>query len=151
MTLKAKTASLAAGIALMAAPALAYAAGQQPSTTPPGYNGTTNPGTTHVPATTPPDNNGADNPGTSHVPSNAQARALGAKECQQFKTNFKTNKSAFGKCISAVAKSLRSDSTPAEACKAKRLSRVRHDGQSRSDFKACVLAATKANKAASES
>lgn len=164
--LRSKTAALATGVALIAVPAVASAAGQQPTSTPPGYNGSSNPGTQYQPASTPPSydgsNNpgaenqpapnydGSNNPGTAHVPTNSQARALGVKECQQYKTNFKSNRSAFGRCISAVAMSLRSDKTPAQACKDKRLSRTRHDGQARSDFKACVLAAAKAQKAESQ-
>ena len=124
MSARAKIAAGMASAALIAVPALAEAAGNRPSTVPPGHSGA--------------------NHGTTHTPSNSQARALGVKECQQFKTNFKTNRSAFGKCISAVAHSLRTGSSPAQSCSDKRLSRTRHDGQARSDWKACVLAATKA-------
>ena len=142
MNARAKTATITAGLALMAAPA--FAAGQQPASTPPGYNAGDNPGIANQPTSTPPGYNGQNNPGSSHAPTRAEARALGRSECQEFKTNFKENRSAFGRCIAAVASALRSDATPAQACKDKRLSRTRHDGQSRSDFRACVLAASRA-------
>jgi hypothetical protein len=159
MSIKIKTAAVTAGFALMAVPA--YGAGQQPTSTPPGYNGSTNPGTQYQPTSTPPGYNGSTNPGTQNqpgfngstnsstpnTPSQSQARALGVKECQSFKTNFKDNKQAFGKCIAAVAQSIHSNTTPAQACSSKRLSKSKHDGQARSDFKACVLAATKAQHA----
>ena len=151
------TAALTAGVALVAVPA--YGAGQQPSSTPPGYNGTTNPGTQYQPTTTPPGYNGSTNPGTTQAattstdgntsePSNDHALAV--QQCASFKTNFKVNKSAFGKCVSAVELSLRTNTSATQACRSVRLSHTRHDKQARSDFRACVLAAKKANHAQSQ-
>jgi hypothetical protein len=101
-------------------------------------DGTDNPGTELRTATTPVQPTVENNPGLSRE----DARALGRKECQQFKTNFKQNRSAFGKCIAAVAMDLRNENVSArEACNAKGLSHQRRDGQVRSNFKACVLAA----------
>jgi hypothetical protein len=94
------------------------------------FDGSDNPGTALKPETTPVQPTVEDNPG------------LTRKECQQFKTNFKENKQAFGKCIAAVAMDLRNEDVSArEACDAKGLSHQRRDGQVRSNFKACVLAA----------
>jgi hypothetical protein len=138
-------AALTAGAAVVAVPA--YGAGQ-PSSTPPGYNGTTNPGTEHVPTTNPAatnTNTGTD--GNTSEPSNAHALAV--QQCAAQKTNFKENKSAFGKCVSAVELSLRTHSSASTACKSVRLSHTRHDKQARSDFKACILAAKHASHAAS--
>lgn len=162
MNFKTKTATLTAGLALMAAPA--FAAGEQPSTIPPGYTSESNPGTEYQPTEVPPsydgDTNpgtesspgydGQNNPGTAHVPTRAEARAIGREQCAGFKSNFKTNRSAFGRCVAAVASALRSDDTPAQACEAKRLSRTRRDGQARSDFRACVRAARNAEEEQSQ-
>jgi hypothetical protein len=102
------------------------------------FDGSDNPGTALKPETTPVQPTVEDNPGLTRE----EARALGRKECQQFKTNFKENKQAFGKCIAAVAMDLRNEDVSArEACDAKGLSHQRRDGQVRSNFKACVLAA----------
>jgi hypothetical protein len=107
-------------------------------------DGTDNPGTT-VREGAP--YSGDDNPGLTR----AEGRALGREECQQFKTNFDENRSAFGKCIAAVAKSLQDDNVSArKSCAATGLSRKRLEGQRRSNFSACVLAATRAAKAARE-
>jgi hypothetical protein len=99
------------------------------------FDGTDNPGTTiHEGAPY----SGDDNPGLRRE----EARALGRKECQQFKSNFNENKQAFGKCIAAIAMDLRNEDVSArEACNAKALSHQRRDDQVRSNFKACVLAA----------
>ena len=159
MHFRTKTAVLTAGLALVAVPA--YGAGQQPSSTPPGYDGSTNPGTQYQPTTIPPGYNGTSNPGTQNANTNASGpnandgntsqpsnpHALAVQQCEGQKTNFKENKSAFGKCVSAVQLSLISNKSAKQACASKRLSRTRHDGQARSDFKACVLAATKAQHA----
>src|SRR5215213_5573408 len=106
------------------------------------FDGSDNPGTTEFkPETTPVQPTVEDNPGLSRT----EARALGRKECQQLKLNFKENKQAFGKCIAAVAMDLRNEDVSArEACDAKGLSHQRRDGQVRSNFKACVLAAHRA-------
>jgi hypothetical protein len=168
MALTAKTAAIAAALTLTAAPAFAidgtdnpgtsYQQTYQPSGTP---DQTSNPGTSHQPAGTPTQ---GDTPGTSHQdgapysgdnnpgttqqpPTPSQARALGRNSCAEFKTNFKQNRSAFGKCIAAVAKALRNDNASAKAvCDASNLTRKRLDGQKRSDFKACALAVAKARK-----
>ena len=79
-----------------------------------------------------------------------EARALGRQECQEFKLNFGDNKSQFGKCVAAVAKSLRQQGVSArEACGQSGLSRKPAEGEKRSDFSACVLAAKEANQQAS--
>lgn len=151
MRIKTSIAALTAGVALVAVPA--YGAGEQPSTTPPGYDGTTNPGTTYEPTSVPPSYDGTTNPGTTQVQTNAGANdtneptnphALAVQQCAQYKTNFKENRSAFGRCVAAVQTTLKGTSSPSQACRSKRLSKTRHDGQARSDYRACVLAATKA-------
>jgi hypothetical protein len=158
MSFRIKTAALTAGLALVAVPA--YGAGQQPTATPPGYNGSNNPGTQQQPTTVPPGYNGTSNPGTQNANTNASGpngnagntsqpsnpHALAVQQCAAEKTNFKENKSAFGKCVSAVQLSLITNASPSQACRSKRLSRTKHDGQARSDFKACVLAARKAQQ-----
>ena len=131
------------GAAVVAVPA--YGAGQQPSSTPPGYNGTTNPGTQHAPTTTPPTTPQSTNSTDGNTSEPSNAHALAVQQCAAQKTNFKVNKSAFGKCVSAVELSLRTHSSATQACKSVRLSHTRHDKQARSDFRACILAATKAN------
>lgn len=130
---KARTlAAVIAALAVTASPALA----QAPEGTP---DGTNNPGAGHRPEGTP---NGTDNPGTAHRPSRTEARALGREQCQEFKTNFSENRSAFGKCIAAVARVLRSNVAPGRACAGQ--NRRRQEGQRRSDFSACVQAAARA-------
>ncbi len=79
MTFKTKTLGLAVALSLMAAPALA-----------------SHDGTGHVPENTPPGYSGNQNPGTENGLSRSEARALGRKECQQFKRNFSENRSQFG-------------------------------------------------------
>jgi hypothetical protein len=149
MRLTTRTAALAAALATMATPALAYGPDDNPGSSfrPDGTpNGTDNPGAGHRPDGTPPSPGGTTNPGAEHRPTRAQARAIGREECQEFKRNFRENRSAFGRCVAAVARSVRSDATPARACREQRLSRERHDGQARSDFRACVLAAARAQR-----
>jgi|SRR5215212_11351229 len=96
---------------------------------------------------------GTDNPGAEHKAdglSRAEARAIGRDECSEFKTNFGENKQQFGECVAAVAKSLRQEGVSArEACRATDLSRKPAEGEHRSDFSACVLAAKEANEEAS--
>ena len=90
------------------------------------------------------DNPGADNKeaGADNGLSREEARAIGREECSEFKTNFGDNKQQFGKCVAAVAMAIRQEGVSArEACNAKDLSHERKDGEVRSDFKACVLAA----------
>ena len=144
-----RTAAVVAGMALAAVPA--YGAAGPPSSTPPGYDGSTNPGTQHQPASIPPQqantNGGAANTNAGNTSQPSSPHALAVQQCASFKTNFKVNKNAFGKCVAAVQQSLISNTSPTQACKSERLSRTRHDKQARSDFKACVLAATKAQRA----
>ncbi len=124
----AKTAAVAAALGLMAVPAAASGpSGHQPETTPPGYSAT-------------------DNPGSEHRASKGEARAIGRDQCGEFKQNFSENRSQFGKCVSAVAKTLRRDMSPREACQG--LSRKPADSETRSDFSACVKAAARAKKEA---
>ncbi len=100
---------------------------------------------------------GSDNPGVDNREARgdnsltrAEARAIGRDECSEFKTNFSENKNQFGKCVSAVAKSLRQEGVSArEACRDSGLSRKPAEGEKRSDFSACVLAAKEANETAS--
>jgi hypothetical protein len=100
---------------------------------------------------------GSDNPGVDNRDAKAdnglgreEARAIGRDECSELKTNFSENKSQFGKCVSAVAKSLRQEGVSArEACRATDLSHKPAEGEKRSDFRACVLAAKEANEEAS--
>ena len=103
MTFRAKTASLTAALSLMAAPAFAF-------------DGTDNPGSEFRPEGTPPSYSGTENPGAEHRVTREEARAIGRDECQEFKTNFAENKSQFGKCVAAVAKALRQDTNPRQAC-----------------------------------
>jgi hypothetical protein len=109
------------------------------------FDGSDNPGTEHQPTVTQQNTisdgapyNGEDNPGLGRE----EARAIGRDECGDFKQNFADNKQQFGKCVAAVAMDIRNEEISArEACNAKELSHQRSDGEVRSDFKACVLAA----------
>src|SRR5688500_6995521 len=78
-----------------------------------------------------------DNPGSSHVPSREEARALGRKECQEFKANFADNRQQFGKCASASARVVRTAVIPRQACGDLGLSRKPQGDENRSDFSAC--------------
>jgi hypothetical protein len=99
---------------------------------------------------------GTDNPGADNREAKAEnglgreeARAIGREECGDFKQNFKENRQQFGQCVSAVAKSLRQAGVSArEACRATDLSHKPAEGEHRSDFSACVLAAREANEEA---
>ena len=110
---------LAAALCLLALPAGAAAAGP--------------------PAGTP---TATDNPGSANVPAQAQARAIGRKQCQEFKANFDSRRE-FGKCVAAAARVGRTRVTPRQACGDLGLSRKREEGQARSDFNACVVAAAR--------
>ena len=102
------------------------------------FDGTNNPGV---------DNKEA---GANNGLSREEARAIGREECGEFKTNFSENKQQFGQCVAAVAKSLRQAGVSArEACRAADLSHKPAEGEHRSDFSACVLAAKEANEEAS--
>ena len=81
----------------------------------------------------------------SDVPTREEARAIGREECGEFKQNFGENRKQFGECVSAVAKVLRTDKTPRQACRAADLSKKPAEGEKRSDFSACVAAAREAN------
>ena len=84
------------------------------------------------------------NPGSDNT-SRAEAWAIGRDECGEFKQNFGDNRQQFGECVSAVAKTLRTDKTPRQACRAADLSKKPAEGEKRSDFSACVAAARGAN------
>lgn len=114
---------LIAAVGLLAIPMSASAA--QPETVPPSYDATTNPG--------------------NDRPTREEARAIGRDHCGDYKRNFGDNRNQFGKCVSAVAKTLRTDRTPRQACRAEGLRRKPQRGERRSDFSACVAAARGAN------
>ena len=84
------------------------------------------------------------NPGSDNY-SRAEARGIGRDECGDFKRNFSENRKQFGECVRAVAKTLRTDRTPRQACRAADLSKKPAEGEKRSDFSACVAAARGAN------
>jgi hypothetical protein len=149
-----RTVLIFAAFALAAAPAVALdnpgsdhssgtpGASHVPSTVPP--SGTTGPSNSEHGTSGPqgpPDNAGGGPP--SDVPP-SQARALGKTECQKLKSNFGDNKSAFGKCIAAVAKGLQNDkptkATFKAACDKAGLSHKKKKGQKHSPFSACVIA-----------
>ena len=123
-----KSAVLVAALCLVALPSLASAVGP-PEGTP----------------------TATDNPGSDNVPTREEARALGRKECQEFKANFADNREQFGKCISAGARVVRTAVTPRQACGDVGLSRTPQGNERRSDFAACVIAAAKAQREANES
>ena len=107
-----------------------------------------NPGDSFRPADVPPDYGATNHPGYDGTDnprlSREEARALGRKECQEFKANFSENKSQFGRCIADVARSLRTDASPREACQGQ--NRKPEEGERRSDFSACVAAAARAQR-----
>lgn len=127
MRFQSRLAILTGALALSVSPA--FAAEGPPAETPPGYDAT-------------------NNPGSSHVPTNEEARALGRKECQEWKRNFADNKQQFGKCISAGARVVQTAVTPREACGDVGLSRKPQGNEVRSDFTACVIAAARAQREA---
>jgi hypothetical protein len=154
---------LVVALCAMATPALAIDGSDNPGTEfqqefqPEGTpDQTSNPGTEFQPEGTPTaeDNpgtefhegapySGDDNPGLTRE----EARAVAFEECNEWKANFAVNKQQFGQCVAAVAKSLRQPGVSArEACRATDLSREAAKGETRSDFKACVLAAREANE-----
>ena len=151
MKFSTKLAAVVIGFGLAAAPAFALDGGGPPGTT----ADTTATDTTATtvttlqpsvtpqgpPATIPPGYGPTNNPGSSHTPP-SWARALGRKECQQFKLNFSENKSQFGRCIADVAKTLLTGVDAQQTCA--NLSRKRQEGERRSDFNACVLSAARA-------
>ncbi len=112
-----------------------------PEAIPPGYSGAANPGMAHVPVEPPP-HNGSDNPGSGHRSEAAGTRGLAREHCQDYKKNFRDNKSQFGRCIADVAKSMNRGVSPRRACR--NLSRRPAEGEHRSDFSACVAAAARA-------
>jgi hypothetical protein len=164
MSIKAKTAALTAGFALAAAPA--YGAGQQPSQTPPGYDGTTNPGTQFQPSSTPPGYNGTTNPGTTQVQSSqptsfpgqanppSAAKAVGL---QCLKQNFLPNTSAFRDCVKAGVAAIKASHTHSATTAAKSSCKKQHfhgkpsSGEHRSAYGACVAAALSAIRASHHS
>lgn len=86
----------------------------------------------------------AANSGSDNV-TREEARAIGRDECGEFKRNFGENRKQFGECVSAVAKVIRTDTTPRQACRAADLGKQPEEGEKRSDFSACVAAAREAN------
>lgn len=88
-----------------------------------------------------PTSSGSEDAGGSRAAA-AEARALGREECQEFKTNFGDNRSQFGKCIAAVARTVRSSTAPGRACAG--MNRKPEEGERRSDFRVCVVAAARA-------
>src|SRR5919204_1201891 len=138
-----RTIGLAAVLALSAAPAFAL---DNPGGPP---SGTTGPSNSQHGTSGPQGPQGDNESGgpPSNVPP-SQARALGKTQCQKFKTNFAQNKSAFGKCISAIAKGLES-SSPTKAtfkstCSKAGLSHKKAKGQKHSPYGACVAAGAQA-------
>ncbi|MDQ2675365.1 MAG: hypothetical protein M3Y34_01020 [Actinomycetota bacterium] len=116
MKISAKAAALAAAVALSLVPASASAQGSSETTA-----------------------------GSDNAPTREEARAIGRDECGEFKQNFSENRQQFGECVAAVAKVVRTDKTPRQACRAADLSRKPAEGEKRSDFSACVAAARGAN------
>jgi O-acetyl-ADP-ribose deacetylase (regulator of RNase III) len=82
----------------------------------------------------------------NHGVSKADARAIGKEQCQEYKENFKENRSDFGKCVSAAATTARNGTNPAKSCQG--LSKKKTEGQEKTDFAACVKAAAQAEKEA---
>jgi len=98
-----------------------------------------------APEDVPPDYSSDANPSSDHVTTREEARAIGRDECGEFKQNFGDNRQQFGECVTAVAKVVRTDTTPRQACRAADLSKKPAEGEKRSDFSACVAAAREAN------
>jgi len=126
MRLTTKAATVATAAALLLVPSSASAQGTAPEDVPPDYGSETN-------------------PGSDNTPTREEARAIGRDECGEFKQNFGDNRQQFGECVTAVAKVLRTDKTPRQACRAADLSKKPAEGEKRSDFSACVAAAREAN------
>lgn len=116
---------LASAATLLLVPAGASAQGGSPEDVPPDYGSESNPGSDNV--------------------TREEARAIGRDECGEFKQNFGENRQQFGECVSAVAKVVRTETTPRQACRAADLSKKPAEGEKRSDFSACVAAARSAN------
>jgi hypothetical protein len=99
------------------------------------------------PAGVPPSYSGTENPGVPHrhsADSAASTRSLAREQCQEFKQNFRDNKSQFGRCIADLAKALHGSAAPGRACSD--MSRKPDENEHRSDFSACVAAAAQALK-----
>jgi hypothetical protein len=96
------------------------------------------------PEDVPPSYSGTENPGVPHRHSAASARSLAREQCQEFKQNFRDNKSQFGKCIADLAMALHGSAAPGRACSD--MSRKPDENEHRSDFSACVAAAAQALK-----
>jgi len=126
-----KTLSLAAVLALSAAPAFANG---QPSDTP---NQNSNPGTTHQPTTTP-NQNSTSNPGSSH-----KLAAPGQFCKNESKKHVAGQKGTpFSQCVVAQAKLRKGQtSSPREACKTESKKHVA--GQKGTPFSVCVAAGAK--------
>ena len=80
-------------------------------------------------------------PGAAQGSTRAESRAAARAACEEFRANFASNRQQFGKCIAAGARARRTRVTPREACGGLGLSRKREEGERRSDFNACVVAA----------
>jgi hypothetical protein len=154
MSFFAKSAAVAAAIAVMAAPAFAA---DPPAGTPDQDN---NPGAVHKPESTPPSNHGTEhkpdstppsNEGTEHKPTTpgpkaglpAKAKAYG-RYCQgESKKHVEGEKGTpFSQCVTAMAKLATGKTTsPRKACK--RLSKKHIGGEKGTPFSLCVSAGAK--------
>jgi hypothetical protein len=155
MSFFAKSAAVAAAIAVMAAPAFAA---DRPAGTPDQDN---NPGAVHKPESTPPSNHGSEhkpdstppsNEGTEHKPDGtpgpkaglpAKAKAYG-RYCQgESKKHVEGEKGTpFSQCVTAMAKLASGKTTsPRKACK--KLSKKHIGGEKGTPFSLCVSAGAK--------
>lgn len=157
MSIKGKTVVVTAALALGAVPA--YAAGA-PSSTPPGYNGSTNPGTQQQPANTPPGYNGSNNPGStqsgSHqgqgsqpasFPGTANPPTTNAVGLNCLKQGFPPNTSTFRACVKAGVAAIRASHSASARAAARSACKKQHfhgkpaPGARRNAYGACVSAA----------
>jgi hypothetical protein len=135
MSFHAKSAAVAAAIAVMAAPAFAA---EPPAGTP---DQDLNPGAVHKPDSTPPSNDG-----TEHKPATpgpkaglpAKAKAYGRYCKYQSKKHVEDDKGTpFSKCVTAMAKlATGKTSSPRKACK--ELDKKHEEGEKGTRFSRCV-------------
>ena len=135
MSFSAKSAAVAAAIAVMATPAFAA---DPPAGTPDQDN---NPGAVHKPDSTPPSNDG-----TEHKPATpgpkadlpAKAKAYGRYCKDQSKKHVEGEKGTpFSQCVTAMAKlATAKTSSPRKACKA--LDKKHEEGEKGTPFSRCV-------------
>jgi hypothetical protein len=149
MSFYAKSASVAAAIAVMAAPAFAA---DPPAGTPDQDN---NPGAVHKPDSTPPSNDGTghkpdstppSDDGTEHKPATpgpkaglpAKAKAYGRRCQEQPKKHVEGEKGTpFSKCVTAMAKLATGKTfSPRKACK--EMSKKHVEGEKGTQFSRCV-------------